>query len=827
VTNIGTRIRELRKNKNMSLRGVAEKAGVAPSYLSRIESGKVPPSDGLLRAVAAEVGADIDELTALAGRMPSKWQKAIAAGGDGKVKAIRALLANQFTAPVTTIAFGGRRAIEDEEFPFEFISEIAEIESWRKEVHRPIYHMHKWWAQRLGSIFRALAIGAFAPSGSNVLKMFYEPVRVPGAIVLDPFMGSGTTIGEVLKLGGRAIGRDINPVAYFSVRTALRKYSTEEVVSAFEELRQRVSDDVREMYTPRSLRKQQSEVLYYFWVVVIDCPHCAAGVDLFSRYIFSQNAYPQAKPEARALCPSCGAIQEVRVDSETMLCLKCAQTVPLQTGPAGRTKATCPGCKKSFPIATTVRSSGKRPKYRMYAKMVLQEDGSKEYQSITSEDRALYANASEQLRLKEWMLPNTAITQGHNTDQVLNYCFRTWTDMFNDRQLLSIGILAEAIRKIDSQNIRELFTLLLSGTLEFNNMFASFKGEGTGAVRHMFSHHILKPERVPLEANLWGTTKSSGSFSTLFQTRILRALEYCKNPFELRPLQVDETLNGKKSAPKQKKSTEKVFSLSEPIGYDIANTFVQFCEGARVLLSCGDSAATDLEPESVDAVITDPPFFDNVHYSELADFFHTWQSFVLDGDAKTTRSDSEVQSADAAVFTNRLTNVWRECHRVLRRSGLLIFSYHHSRTEGWESLLSSLRDAGFIIVAAHPVKSEMSVAVPKHQAADPIDVDIILVCRKSLDVPHRRECTSLIAAAAEVAANQIRRFNARGRKLGVADVGLILISQIVRLLSQTGADEFTAAGTLADECIRATAERIWSQQNIVVNVPSVQQIKLW
>ena len=38
-------------------------------------------------------------------------------------------------------------------FPFEEISEVAEIESWRKEVHRPIYHMHKWWARRLGSVF--------------------------------------------------------------------------------------------------------------------------------------------------------------------------------------------------------------------------------------------------------------------------------------------------------------------------------------------------------------------------------------------------------------------------------------------------------------------------------------------------------------------------------------------------------------------------------------------------------------------------------------------------------------------------------------------------
>ena len=48
---------------------------------------------------------------------------------------------------------------------------------------------------------------------------------------------------------------------------------------------------------------------------------------------------------------------------------------------------------------------------------------------------------------------------------------------------------------------RRAILRLFSGTLEFNNLFTSYKGEGTGAVRHMFSHHVLKPERIPIEAN--------------------------------------------------------------------------------------------------------------------------------------------------------------------------------------------------------------------------------------------------------------------------------------------------------------------------------------
>lgn len=79
---------------------------------------------------------------------------------------------------------------------------------------------------------------------------------------------------------------------------------------------------------------------------------------------------------------------------------------------------------------------------------------------------------------------------------MLNYCYRYWHEMFNDRQLLCLSVLAEQIRQIEDANVRDVFACLFSGCLEFNNLFASYKGDGTGAVRHMFSHHILKPERT-------------------------------------------------------------------------------------------------------------------------------------------------------------------------------------------------------------------------------------------------------------------------------------------------------------------------------------------
>ncbi len=115
----------------------------------------------------------------------------------------------------------------------------------------------------------------------------------------------------------------------------------------------------------------------------------------------------------------------------------------------------------------------------------------------------------------------------------------------------------------------------------------------------------------------------------------------------------------------------------------------------------------------MDLVVTDPPFFDNVHYSELADFFFAWQRlgpspFV--NQRSSTRHAEEVQDASAEQFSRKLRAVFGECHRVLSRDGLLIFTYHQSRADGWTSLAEAVVGAGFDVVNAHPLKAEMSVA---------------------------------------------------------------------------------------------------------------------
>lgn len=669
----------------------------------------------------------------------------------------------------------GSRAIEDDSFPFEALSDIAEIESWRKEINRPTTHIHKWWAQRLGTVFRALTIGAFAPSGADVLDLFYKPVRILNGIVFDPFMGSGTTLAEAVKLGTKAIGRDINPVAYFLVKCALSVHDRKAILEIFRAIERDVADEIRSYYRATMPDGRQADVLYTFWVKTVDCPSCATPVDLFDSQIFARHAYSMKVPRAQAVCPHCGGINEVHVEARDAKCGFCKTSFDPNAGPAKGQSATCPSCDHVFPIAKTIRATGKPPAHRMYAKLVLLPDGSKAYCPITDEDRELYAKAERALAKRENPYPIVAIKSGYNTDQALGYNYRYWHEMFNARQLLGLSILADRIRDIPDPVLRDLFTCLFSGALEFNNMFASYKGEGTGAVRHMFAHHILKPERVPLEANLWGTPKSSGSFSTMFEGRIRRALDYADNPFELRV--------------NKRGKTAKVYGLSETIGTPIAETYGAFARGARVYLSCGDSGSTDLPDASIDVVLTDPPFFDNVHYSQLADFFHVWQRHILGADGHrepdTTRSNREAQNADEGRFTDRLAAVWREAYRVLKDDGLLAFTYHHSRPEGWRCVLRALMEAEFGISAVHPIKAEMSVAMPKLQAKEPIDLDIILVCRKRSHMTTHRWNGDLWGTVAPPAQAQVDRLHASGRKLSRNDVRIIVMAHLLQQISRS------------------------------------------
>ena len=612
-----------------------------------------------------------------------------------------------------------QKRLIDQDFPFGELSIVAEQESWRKEVNRPASYIHKWWARRLGSVFRGLIIGGAEKPGADFFEKFYAPTLYPNKVVFDPFMGSGTTVHEAVKLGATAIGSDINPVAVALVRTAADEYNRSEVMQAFQRISENCKDRIQHYYKA-VYGDAEVDVLYYFWVMDIDCDSCGAVVPLMKSSIFSKNAYASKKPAARSICPFCGHINEVLFNDTLCSCSSCQKEYNPQEGNIHGIEYVCPNCGKHEKIVDYMRRKGCVPRKHMYAKMIIDKNGSKRYVDIDEYDLSLYKEAESDLPQYLPFIPTEKILDGINTSQILNYQYHFWYEMFNARQLLAFGILSKEIKNITDPKLRRLFAVLMSGTLEFNNMFCSFKGEGTGAVRPLFYNHILKNELMPLEANPWGCKASSGSFSTLFETRILRMLDYKEKPFELRPLP------GKKS--------EKVYLKDQKLQARVVTSDHDWAPGDAIIL-CADSSHTSIPDKTVDLVITDPPFFDNVNYSELADFFYVWlKRFDIDiGNLgqDSTRAVGEVQDNDARKFASKLCDVFSECYRVLKDDGLLIFTYHHSRVDGWVSVYNAISGAGFSVSEVIPIKAEMSVSVAIMAAKEPINYDLVFVCRKA------------------------------------------------------------------------------------------------
>jgi putative DNA methylase len=158
------------------------------------------------------------------------------------------------------------------------------------------------------------------------------------------------------------------------------------------------------------------------------------------------------------------------------------------------------------------------------------------------------------------------------------------------------------------------------------------------------------------------------------------------------------------------------------------------------------SSATELPyPDNYfDAVFTDPPYYDNINYAELSDFFYVWLKRSV-GDlypelfstplvpkskeivANPVRHGGEAKAKE--FFETMLKKAFQEIHRVLKPNGIAVIVYAHKSTTGWETLINSLLDSGLVITASWPIDTEMKARlVAKDSAA--LASSIYIVCRK-------------------------------------------------------------------------------------------------
>ena len=145
-----------------------------------------------------------------------------------------------------------------------------------------------------------------------------------------------------------------------------------------------------------------------------------------------------------------------------------------------------------------------------------------------------------------------------------------------------------------------------------------------------------------------------------------------------------------------------------------------------------------------DAVFTDPPYYDNVPYSYLSDFFYVWLKRSI-GDlypelfsTPLTPKSKEIVAyshqeggfeAGKQFFEDMLKKAFREIHRVLKDNGITVIVYTHKSTLGWETLINSLLDSGLVVTASWPIDTEMKARLRAQESAA-LASSIYIVCRK-------------------------------------------------------------------------------------------------
>jgi len=145
-----------------------------------------------------------------------------------------------------------------------------------------------------------------------------------------------------------------------------------------------------------------------------------------------------------------------------------------------------------------------------------------------------------------------------------------------------------------------------------------------------------------------------------------------------------------------------------------------------------------------------------------------------------------VQGKDDAFFLRGLTRVFKECNRVLKDDGLMVFTFHHERSRAWASTLKAILEAyepgwpRFIITAIYPVRSEPRVGV--HGGG--IRYDIIIVCRKTFEEPEPISWETLKDQIYERARKILERLWRSGRELRDEDIFVIVMGKCLELYSK-------------------------------------------
>lgn len=396
--------------------------------------------------------------------------------------------------------------------------------------------------------------------------------------------------------------------------------------------------------------------------------------------------------------------------------------------------------------------------------------------AITAAEEALRKHRSRWER--DNVIPTERIPLGDKTKEPLARGMATWAGLFSDRQLLGMGVLVEELRALRPEIVKK-----------------EGKERG-GAIEHLMAFVIDK------FAN-W----NGGMSSWNVQARTVRSV-FDRHDFAFKSTFSEMSPCGSGSGLEW--AIDNVVSAWEKIA-----SLPRSESSAPVRITLGSATALPgIADRSIVAVVVDPPYDDNVQYSELADYFYVWlkrtqghrhpdwfAAHLCDHDEEAVVNVSRFRpdgiKAGVARETSRehyralMTGTFRECHRVLLDDGVLTVMFTHKKQEAWEALFTALIQSGFTITATWPIKTESENSL--HQAKkNAAQSTVFLVARKRAPDAGTgyfdRAMQAEIRQRAESAADRLQKegLNAVDQLVGSFGPALEVYSRYAEVRTDTG-----------------------------------------
>jgi putative DNA methylase len=664
------------------------------------------------------------------------------------------------------------------DFPLRKVSEESVREKNIRHGH--ISTLHIWWARRPLAASRTTALAALLPDdprrreellalvldiapweavsrGDNALiekarKLIREAFGGRAPRVLDPFAGGGSIPLEALRLGCETYALDYNPVAVLILKAVLefpQRFGRPDQVKTVPlppDLQEQPQTDQRLLDV--EAKRTQSPLLQavsawgawvleearkeleqfypkdadgsipvgYIWARTLPCqnPACGAEIPLMRQTWLAKK---ENRKIALRLIPNRGAR---RVDVEIVG----ANGEPIdfnpEEGTVSRAHVRCPLCGGTMDDKTTRRlfREGKSGQRLMAVVLHHPDRPGKTYRLPTERDLAAYRAAEAALvrarhRLtQDWGIdpvPDEPLPPLETLGfRVQRYGLTRWGDLFNPRQRLALITFAEKVRQAHAH-------LLAQGA----------EPEFAKAVATYLALALDKLATYLCVLTRWRPDVLS--FERSFDRQALPMVwDYGEvNPFS------------------EARGSWEVEGMLEVITH-LTRIPPANPQPASHAVVHGTATALPWPENFFDAVLTDPPYYDNVPYSDLSDFFYVWLKRTI-GDlypelfATPLTPKSEEMVADASRaggmenamrrFEEMLTQAFREIHRVLKPDGIAVIVFAHKTTEAWETVINALLEAGLYLTASWPIHTEMQARLRAQESAA-LASSIYMVCRK-------------------------------------------------------------------------------------------------